>query len=130
MASQFKGSAKMIQVDELRHSAQPLSHFDGSVNFPENDENGFPVYEGSKDFIRHFINASPLRYKLYKSEPMDVQTTNANGALVWEKFFPWEYKKVSRSTGEVDPVTKERMVEWSFDWWEVKPAQKATPEKK
>lgn len=65
-------TAKFVCTREPKEAAP---HFDWPVNgkmevvIPEFDENGYPVYEGSLEFVKHFISEDPTCF-LVSAEPV------------------------------------------------------------
>jgi len=113
----YSGNAKFVQIDNLRSKAMPLEEVVGGKKLfvvPIFNLDRFPMYDAPKEIVRHYITVRPNRYKLYQSEPLDINVMQPNGALKWEKFYSWTYTKeiVEDGTHENGEIKFKTVYNW------------------
>jgi hypothetical protein len=126
VTNQYVGEAKFVVIDETRHTHIPLNEpFDGKniTMTPEypNDlmcKHGFKVYTGPKLVVRQYIAASPDRYKLFESEPMDIMVRGPGFRMVLKRFRPWKIVVKKEQVGQ-HKDTGELIFEDKVSWIEV-----------
>jgi hypothetical protein len=102
---------------------------DGTMISPRKDENGFPLYIASKEFIKQLCASRPDRYKLYKSAPINVQTRGLRGENAFKTIYPFVCREETYQTG-VDPENDEAIYGKRYVWEEDTGARSAIPENK
>jgi hypothetical protein len=91
------------------------------------DKNGFPVYIADKEYVRQVCTQKSDRYRLYKSEPLDVQAIDIKtGAIKRATINPWFYT-VSFVDDGIDPENQERKTKKVISWVEDTKGSTAMP---
>lgn len=90
---------------------------------PEIDENGFYIYTLPIDDVRLKLRDKSDRYRLYGMDtiPVDIQKSTPSGRNIWQKHYPYIYKKVHKV---VDPTAEVHEFEDKFEWIELTPETK------
>ena len=92
--------------------------YNGEVYYPEENEDGFPVYFVPKELARIMLVHHEDRYRLYKSKSISVSYTEpGTGAAGFKKINPWYYQKKTKQVG-FDEENNEARYESYFQWYE------------